>query len=241
VCRYGNYEFIGANPGIKMVYGFNLLQPKDMYTEGSDISIEGWGAHFGQDLASSEDERFIQTVLRDLKEFKVDKDTAQIVADSLSELDQAEYDPIIIILNSWESYTALEKSESFKKERNQSGHGLVGYFRKKPVYNLYRRGKPHIIIIDLKKFCIWRQYKPLQVFDGEEYLGNELTFLVKQFTEESARDVIKKNSKLLLDKQGNPRPEAEVISELQLNVHFRLAEQFELEIRDKDSGYKLPI
>jgi hypothetical protein len=44
----------------------------------------------------------------------------------------------------------------------------------------------------------------------------------------------------MLDKQGNQRPEVEVISGLQLQVHFRLLEQFELEIRDKDSGYKLP-
>lgn len=241
VCRHGNYEFTGVNPGIKTLYGFNQLQSKDIYVEGSNVGIQGWGAHLGLDLASSEDERFIETLLGNLGESKGEKDAVQNVAALLSELVQAKYDPIVVILNSWESYAALEKSESFKEEENQSGHGLVGHFQKKPVYNLYHRGKPHIIVADLKKFCVWRQYKPLQVFDGEEYLSDELTFLVKQFTEESARDAIKKNNKWLLDKQGNPRSEAEVISELQLEVHFRLLEQFELEIKDKDSGYKLPI
>jgi hypothetical protein len=239
VRQHGNYEPVGAPSEGRMFFGFNQLQPKDMYTEGSDVGIEGWGAQFGRDLANSENERFIEIALTNFKEFKGEQDTTQIVTAALNELEEAKYNPIIIILNSWGSYDAIEKSESFIKEKSQSGYGLVGHFRKRPVYNLNYHGKPHILLIDLKKFCVWRQYKPQQMFDGEEYLGDDLTFLVRRFTEESARDAIKQNSKLLLDKQGNQRPEVEVISELQLQVHFRLLEQFELEIRDKDSGYKL--
>ena len=68
-----------------------------------------------------------------------------------------------------------------------------------------------------------------------------MTFLINAFTEESAREEIKQNSKLLLDKEGNQRPEVEVISELQLNVRFRLLEQYEIEIKDVNSGYKISV
>jgi hypothetical protein len=93
--------------------------------------------------------------------------------------------------------------------------------------------------VDLSKFCTWRQYKPRQIFNEEEYLTKELTFLLKVFTEESAKGAIQTDPKLLLHKDGTQRTEEEVISELQLQVHFRLLEQYEIEVRDKDSGYKI--
>ncbi len=92
----------------------------------------------------------------------------------------------------------------------------------------------------MKKFCTWRQFKPLQLLTGEEYISDEITFFVKPFTEESAKEALKKNQKLLQDKYGNQRPEAEVIAELQLQVQFRLLEQYKLEIKDKASGFKIP-
>jgi len=136
-------------------------------------------------------------------------------------------------------FAAVEKSESFHKGENQLGYGLVGYFRGRPVFNLHYQGEPYIILIDLNKFCTWRQYKPLQILDREEYISQELTFLLKMFTKESAKESIQSNPKLLLDKDGNQRSEDDVISELQLQVHFRLLEQYEIAIKDNDSGYKV--
>lgn len=244
VRKYGNYEFIDNPTEGKNFFGFNQLQPKDMYIDGTDIAIEGWGSQFGRDLAGSEDEHFVTEVINNVKDLgnaDAEQDLVQNITNALDRLERAKYEPVILILNSWASFAVIEKSELFRREEGQSVQGLVGYFQARPVFNLHYRGNPLIIVIDLQKFCVWRQFRPLQMFDGEEYLGDELTFLVRRFTEESARDAIKQNSKLLLDKQGNQRDEGEVISELQLQVHFRLLEQFELEIRDKDSGYKSPV
>ena len=158
---------------------------------------------------------------------------------ALDKLEHANYSPVILILNSWRSLVTIEESEYFNRRENQAGHGLVGHFRNRPVFNLNYQGDPYIIIVDLKKYCTWRQFKPYQQIPGEEYISKELSFLVKPITEEYAKELIQKNKTLLLDKDGNQRPEAEVISELQLQVHFRLNEQFELEIKDKASGYKI--
>lgn len=242
VLKHGDYKFIGAAPEGKNFLGFNQLQPKDIYVEDTDVAVEGWGSQFGRDLATSENEDFIMQLMNNVKDLdntNAEQDPVQNIARALDSLEKDKYKPIIIILNSWVSFASIEKSESFHKGENQPAYGLVGYFRDRPVFSLHYQGKPYIILIDLNKFCTWRQYKPQQIFDGEEYLTKELTFLIKMFTEQSAKEAIQRNPKLLLDKDENQRTEEEVVSELQLQVHFRLLEQYEIEIRDKDSGYKI--
>jgi len=242
VLKHGDYQFVGDAPEGKNFLGFNQLQPKDIYVDGTDIAVEGWGSQFGRDLATSENEDFIKQLInnvKDLNNINTEQNPVQKIAGALDSLEKAKYKPIIIILNSWVSFAVLEKSELFHGVENQPGHGLVGYFRDGPVFNLHYQGEPYIILVDLNKFCTWRQYKPRQIFAEEEYLTKELTFLLKMFTEESAKDAIQQNPKLLLDKNGNQRTENEVISELQLQVHFRLLEQYEIEIKDRDSGYRI--
>lgn len=243
VQRYGDYEFIDRPPDGKVFFGFNQFQRKDIYVAGTDVAVEGCGSQFGRGLASWEDESFVAKVISSVEELDkmvADQDPVQIITEALDKLERAKYKPVIVILNSWSSFAVVEKSESFHKKENQSGQGLVGYFRNRPLFHLHYRGEPFIIIIDLKKFGLWRQFKPLQLFGEEEYISDELTFCVRPFTEKSAKNAVQQNPKLLLDKDGNERPEAQVISELQLQIHFRLLEQYELEIRDKASGYKVP-
>jgi len=96
--------------------------------------------------------------------------------------------------------------------------------------------------LDIKtraRFCGLRNKGMILLFLDSGLRSSELTLLLKIFTEESAKDAIQRNQKLLLDKDGNQRTENEVISELQLQVHFRLLEQYEIEIKDKNSGYKI--
>ncbi|MFC2016081.1 hypothetical protein ACFLUF_00005, partial [Chloroflexota bacterium] len=242
VRQYGEYEFVEKPLEGVNFYGFNQLQPKDIYVDGTNVAVEGWGSQFGRDLASGEDEAFMEAALNNLGNLG-DVDTGQqptlILSKALDKLEQTNYSPTILILNSWVSFASVEKSELFKRGKNQSGHGLVGYYRNRPIFNLHYQGEPCILIVDLKKFCTWRQFKPLQLLAGEEYISDEMTFFVKPFTEDSAKEAVKKNQKLLLDKDGNQRPEAEVISELQLQVHFRLLEQYKFEIKDKASGYNI--
>lgn len=243
VLKYGEYKFVGDAPEGKNFLGFNQLQPKDIYVEDTNIAVEGWGSQFGRDLATSENEDFIMQVINNVKELdntNAEQEPVQSITRALGILEKKDkYKPIIIILNSWASFVAIEKFELFRRVEIQPGHGLVGYFRDRPVFNLHYQGEPYIILVDLNKFCTWRQYKPRQIFDEEEYLGQELTFLLKMFTEESAKDAIQRNPKLILDKDGNQTTEEEVISELQLQVHFRLLEQYEIDIKNKDSGYKI--
>ncbi len=242
VCQFGEYEFVDKPSEGEKFFGFNQLQPKDIYVDGTNVAVEGWGSQFGRDLASGEDEAFVEVVLNNLEslgEADVEQEPTLTLTKALDRLRKAEYSPVVLILNSWVSFATIEKSELFKKAENQSGHGFVGYFLNRPVFNLHYQGDPCIIMVDLKKFCTWRQFKPIQLFPGEEYLTSEMTFFVKPFSEESAKTAVQQNQKLLLAKDGSQRPEAEVISELQLQVHFRLLEQYKFEIKDKASGYKI--
>jgi len=243
VQKYGDYEFVDKPPKGKGFFGFNQLQPKDIYVDNTGTVAEGWGSHFGRDLASGEDESFVEKVLNNVEELDksvVDRDPVHVITEALDKSERANYKPVIVILNSWSAFAAVEKSGSFHKRENHFGQGLVGHFRNRPLFHLQYRGAPFIIVIDLKRFGVWRQFRPLRLFKEEEYISEELTFCVKPFTEKTAKDAVQQNPKLLLDRNGNQRPETKVISQLQLQVHFRLLEQYELEVRDKDSGYKAP-
>lgn len=241
---YGNNDFVDE-PSSKINFlGFNRLEPKDIFVDNTSVTIEGEGSQIGRGIASGEDKAFIESCLKTLSYLDgtdVGQQITSILIQALDKLIKSNYSPVILILNSWRCFATIGESEDFKRGENQSGHGLVGYFRNRPVFNLRYQGDPYIIIVDLKKFCIWRQFKPYQQILGEEYISKELSFMVKPITEEYAKELVQKNKTLLLDKDGYLRPEAEVISELQLQVHFRLIEQFELEMKDKASGYKISI
>lgn len=241
---YGDYKFISDVPEGASFFGFNQLESKDIFIDDTNIAITGVGSQFGRALATSEDEDFIGKIINNIRSLdckESEKDLIENISDGLDRLERDKYRPVIMILNSWRAVTTIEQSDLFDKEENHFGYGLIGQFRNKPVFDLHYRGEPYVIMIDLNKFCSWQQCKPKQIFEGEEYLADELTFLIRPFTEESAKIAIQQNPKLLLDEQQNQRPEDEVVSELQLRVHFRLLEQLEIKIKDKDSGYKLSV
>ena len=93
----------------------------------------------------------------------------------------------------------------------------------------------------MKKFGIWKQFKPKQILDGERYIKDEFSLYVKAFTKQLALELIQKNPKFKQDKEGNERQGEEVLIELQQRVHFRIVEQFELEVLDNKAGYKIPL
>ncbi len=241
VREYGEYEVFDKPSEDNIFIGFNQLQPKDIYVDNTEIGIERWGAQFGEDLAGWENEDFIEKILTSIDELDEDigaKSPTVIVTQALDRLEQINCIPIILILNSWTTSSEIEKSELFKNEDNKPVKGFVGYFRNAPALNLSYRGEPYIIVIDLKKFCVWRQFKP-PLSDNDEYLNDELTFSLKPFTMQSAEEAIINNQRLLFDEDDKPKSKDDVISELQLKVHFKLFEQYEIKIKDKSSGYKI--
>lgn len=245
VQEYGTYDLPNKPSKEKTRFGFNQLQPKDMYVDGTEMGIEGWGAQFGRDIGNWENSYFLKEVLDNIGELAIDSAGMSPIThltDALDELKKKKYKPIILILNSWTTYYAIEKSGLLVHESNKTVKGFVGNFKYKstntPVFNLNYEGEPYLIVIDLKKFCVWRQFSPV-LLGGEELLNRELAFSLETFTDQSAKEAITNNPKLLLGKNNNKMAEADAIYKLQLKVHFQLYEQYEIRIDDKLSGYRI--
>jgi hypothetical protein len=68
------------------------------------------------------------------------------------------------------------------------------------------------------------------------YLGYELTFVVREYDEKLAQELIAKQPNLLKDSKGNARPEADAIAELRQRVQLRVVEQLEYKPSDVPAG-----
>lgn len=243
---YRIYEYVNVPPEGKDFFVINQIHPKEIYIKESRISTHGSGSHFGRSLADGENELVLSTLISSLPSF-ADKtisreDTLQAINEVLAKLEESGLNPIILILKSWSTRRAIEGSEDFKKlvGVNNSPRS-IGNYRNRPVFSLHYRGSPVVLILDMQKIGIWRQYKPKRIFAEEELISDEISFYIKAYTRESALELIRKQPELRLNKEGIERPEGEVLIELQQRVHFRLVQQFEFEIISHNTGYKIII
>jgi hypothetical protein len=214
--------------------------------DGAGISVHGWGEQYGAGIADGENKDVMKNITEALPSFSDspidDNEMAKAVDEVLLRLDTTAYDPIILIIDSWSASRTLESSDAFSRpDTIERKPRLLGYYKKKPMFRLYVRLKPAIVIVDIKKLAVWKQFKPKLTLDGERYISDEFALYVKEYSRDSAQALMAKQPHLLIDKAtGQPRPEEEVLNEFQQRVHFRIVEQYEFEILDRNAGYVIP-
>lgn len=243
---YRMYEYVKVPPEGKDFFGINQLDLKEIYIKESRISSHGSGTHFGRSLADGENELVLSTLISSLPSFGEKTvsgdDTLQAINEALSKLEESGLSPAILILKSWSTRRAIERSKDFNKlvGVNNSPRS-IGSYNNKPVFSLHYRGRSIVIIVDMRKIGLWRQYKPKRIFAEEELISDEISFYIKAYTRESALKLIHKQPEFRINKEGIERPEEEVLSELQQRVHIRLVQQFEFEIISPNAGYKINV
>jgi hypothetical protein len=239
------YEFVSVPVTDVRMWGFNELQPKDTYIDDSEMTITGWGSQFGRDLALSENQRFLEDLVSNINDFNTDIDQPlilDVISKMAEDLDRSKSSLVILILDSWEERTFVENSHQFRVGVDARSKSFIGHFNDMPVFNLHYHGDPYVAVVDIKKYCVWRQFKPSKQEHGE-YLTDEMAFSLQAFSVQTATDAVKMNKKLLQDKNGSPVPEETAILDLLLHVHFQLGEQFEICRKEnyKSAGYKIRV
>jgi hypothetical protein len=246
VQRYNAYEFVGEPAKDVELYGFNVLDRKDVYVKESRVSARGWGENYGRELARSENAIILTGIVPLLKPLRKEavsgEEIPQAVEDAIGKLKARGYKPIVLVLNAWYATRALEVAGGSRRD-DVIGEGQLGekHFRRTPLYNLnYQyQGKPVIGVVDLTRFGKWRQYKPEQVLEGEQYISEGLSFCIRPYTRESAEELLRKRPELMRDREGRERSFEEAISEVQEQVHLRIVEQYEYRIIDESAGYSV--
>jgi hypothetical protein len=245
VKRYGNYEYVGSPATDVEMFGFNTLDAKDIYVEDSDIAAHFRGEEYGRALAEGENDRILARIIGCVRRADrvsgTDEVLVQRIATELENLRHGKYRPVVLILNSWSAAMALEQHGGLIWTQAGAAKLAMGDFRQTPVFNVRYSGKPMVVLVDLKKLGRWRQRRPPQELKGEQYLGDEFSFYINAYTREAALDLVRKQPNFRKDRDGNERPEDEVVRELQQRVHLKIVEQFEFAILDRNAGYTIPV
>lgn len=243
VKEYGSYEYINSSPGDGIRFlGFNQLDRKDVYVEDSGVLAAGWGEHYGQGLADGEDKTLFDTLYTSLPPLEngvvAEGMIREKVDDALIKLQQRGYSPIIMVLNSWAAGRSLESGDFISPDKLDANSRFKGYYKNRPLFSLFHRQKSSIIVVDLKKLGTWRQYRPTKTYEEETFLTDELSFLAKSYSLESARKLLSEAPGFRTDKTtGAERTEEEALAYIQQHVHLRIIEQFKFDLLDSEAGY----
>lgn len=250
VQNYGTYKYCLTPPEGMAFFGLNVIDTKEVYVKESRISALGWGEHYGRSLAKGENEFVLEKILSGLPSFRSqpipDKEIAETTDEVLSKLKNAGYNPVILILNAWFALRVFETMDEFDlPDEREKDLKLVGYYKRNPLFSFNYRGKPLLIVADVKKLGVWQQFKPKQLLDEEEYISIDdqdiFSFCITSFTKESALEFIQKQSQFRQDKDGHKRPKEEMVTELLQRVRLRIVEQFDFEVIDRNAGYKISV
>jgi hypothetical protein len=244
VRRFGRYE-LTDRPARQSLFGVNSLDLKEIYVEQSRVSSSGWGEEYGRSLAQGENEMVLNKLIASLpalgKSPVAGRAIITAASDAVSRLVRDEYEPILLALSSWFVPQLFEQSSEFSRSTEFTRPRMLGHFKGKPVFSLRYSGRPMLLVTDLHKVGLWRQFTPRRHFDEEMYLEEGISFMVRPYDEATARELLQKQPKFRQDSEGRPRPEGEAIRELLQRVHVRILEQFTFEITDKLAGYKISI
>lgn len=239
---YGTYEFIEESPSDVDLIGLNVLDLKDLYVEETRFSGSSWGHDHGREVARAANEIMLTKIVGSLptRESQQRASIATLVDGFVDELKG--YSPAVLVLNAWSAERELETSGHFKHLGwDKKDFEPLGQYRGLPVFALHWSGHAAIAVVDLKRLGKWKQYRPRQTMEGEEYIRPELTLYLRALTIEDARRMVDEQPEKLLDETGQARDRDEVISELQQRVHLRLAEQLQFEVLNVQAGRLLKL
>jgi hypothetical protein len=240
---FGRIEKGLPSPPGKLFLGFNTLDRKDVYVEESHVSTFDWGEEYGRAIGEAETQELLTLLVKTLPiRHRVFDRVSEIVGqlDSLlAEHDSSRYESIILTLGSWEVSSALEKSDHFDPAEDQLLGSMQGRYRGYPLI-VRTHGEPSaLIVVDLGRVGVWKQYTPHRIFPEEEILEGEISFMVKPFDRESATQFVRQQPTLLVRADGTARTEEEAAREVLQRVHLRIVEQFDFAIEEKRAGHVL--
>jgi hypothetical protein len=242
---YGVTHHGGEAPDGPLIYGFNVIDRKDVYVADSKLHADDWGSEYGRSIASTEDEVVMAAITQAARDGGPGGNASVIetLDNSLSAFGGT-YEPnVIVLLNAWSLILTIERASEFRRADSSErfpGGALIGRYRGIPIFRVHSRaGRGHLLIIDLKRLGRWFQYEPRRVFD-EERRVEVFNFLIKAYDEQSAREAIRKSPKLSVDPDTKQRQGIEeAVRRLQQRVHLRIVEQFEYRIEDPSAAVRL--
>jgi hypothetical protein len=228
-------------------WGFNLLIPKEMFVDASNVFAEGIGSSYGAELASSQDERFLGAIRASLatRPTVASENTVDLIAQAVSDLRARLLEPTIVLLRTWQVYAALVEDKRFKPESSQGAgirRGLIGRLDGVPVYNTHSRSAPGVLISDFRRLGVLRRFVPNPP-EGDEVLGARFVFGLRAVTDSDARRFIEERpDEFLAGDRSEVRLDIdEGVRRLMQRARFRLLDATDYSIEDATAGYSISI
>jgi hypothetical protein len=240
---HGEYtQGLGPPPSLEFL-SVHQLDRKEIYVDEGRFSAHDWGSEYGRALARVEDEVVIEKVFASVPMLSSGPvDPSEIVPKLDQVLTAPEFNPenqTIVIAGSLASSWALADTGRFRYDTTPPGGDELsptGFFEKIPVYQLHTAKQSCVLIADLRRLGVWRQYKP-EPRSGAEYLDHALLFELEVFDEASARKRLEEQPLLFLrDDRGEERSFAERVELLRESVRVLVLEQIDFEVLDPQGG-----
>lgn len=232
----GDYRYKNEPGPEGMLYlGINTRDLKELYIEQDRLFSGQWGEDYGRALARGENNKVLNSLIsagRPHAETVTIEDPAEQLAASLDSLRDRGHDPIILLSSFWRTQRTLIGSPLFSPEEEPLGSilDLVGLFSDARMFELSSDYEEEfVLLLDLRRTSTWQQYRPKLTLPGEEYLTDELTFYLGSIDQERARQMVRDRPELV--PPSGEKTEEEVLLELQQQVHIRVWEQFDFEVR----------
>lgn len=233
--KFGNYvDEIVAPEEIKTA-GLHTFGPKDSFVKQENKAYS-FIHDFGMSLSIFENTSIKTKILTSGSKETVSMSVLnERMVDSIKRMVENGYNPNVILVGSHRIIRNFEKTKEFqpsweKKIDDIRIPGFEGYFNHTPVFLLIDLHDDVACVLDLKKIGAFSQFR---VKEGEPH---EIHFDITFIDEKVARDLITKNPKLLENKEGKMRPEADVISELQERILVKIQERFDFSVADGNAS-----
>jgi hypothetical protein len=244
--KYGKMRKSGTGPTGIGFYGFNTIEPKDIYVEKSRLHASDWGSQHGRSIASTENDVVVATISKVISE----KDHSRSKTRPLDIIDSALTDPdkryspnVILLGNALHIADEVRNASAFRMGELEgfTSMDFVGFYREIPAFHLFTRGeRSRVYLLDLRRLGTWHQYEPKETFPEEEESVSVFRFYLRAYDDDRARELLEKRPELRVDPRTKERLSFEgAIRRLLQQVHLRILEQFEFKIEDQSAGIKL--
>ncbi len=238
-------KVLGDAPANSLFLGLNYLLDKELFLSDSNFNISSFALSYGEAIAASERMTIVNQIIEVISPFQkpaARDNLIETIGDAVSSLKNKYEDLVILVINSGFISNLMEKDEQNFIHLSENENTYMHF----PYYSLNVQGSANkrqgnlILIFDRSKLGKWKQFTPKKIFSDEKQF-DVFTFMFKQFTIESAKDVIAHQPEFQKNLDGSDKSEDIAIQELLQKVHLRMLEQFEYKILDQNAGYKIQL
>jgi|GEM_PF-4130178 len=236
-------------------WGFNKLDDKSVFVKDIGDGYLGWDEKYGKGLAESEDYLSFEKLIK-LTSNKKTIDIANLENELEACLQNFDMNKTIIMqsLDYRLEYDYLRKNKSFitKEDSNESTiisdlKGFMGVLKTKQgnisIFDVSTNHKDKlsnkILIINLEKFAVWKQYNPIDKETDITFIKDDLYMNVIDLNKEEKlqSDIVKKE--WLIKKY--PANEEERYNYLKQLIIIKIYEKFDIILNDPEASICLNI